>query len=224
MTTSTYNSQGSANKGFILVIVALCLAGAALVAFVAAGSGGDDPDAVAQTAEVTIEGELLPQMGNVNGLTNSSNDPAIGMVAATVIGTDFQGNEVRIEPDGRPKAVYFLAHWCQFCQDEVPAVQSLIDSGAQPEGMDIYGVATSTNSGQGNYPPLRWLQAEGFTPPVMRDSDNSEALINYGAGGFPYVVYLDGDNTVLARSSGSLDESTIAAAWQLTAGGVPAQG
>ncbi len=221
-TTKSYNSQQSSNKGFILAIVAICILGAAAVAIVAtSGAGSSDPDSVVQTAPVSIEGDALPQMPEVGGLTTAANDEAVGMVAPKLVGTDFEGNEVVIEADGRSKAVYFLAHWCVHCQAEAPRVQALIDAGSQPEGMDVYAVSTSVSAGRGNYPASKWLETGvGWTSPIMRDTESGEALVSYGAGGFPFVVYLDGNNTVLARSSGELDEAAIAAAWQLTASGV----
>ncbi len=223
MTSST--SSGGGSRGFLLAIVAVCILGAGLIAFVISSGAGDDPDAVDATAPVTVEGDLLAQMPSVGGVTNAANDEAIGQVAPRLVGTDFDGNEVVIEADGRPKAIYFVAHWCPHCQVEVPTVQALIDEGKLPEGMDVYGVSTSVNAGSSNYPPNRWLEgAEGWDVPTMRDSEDSEALINYGAGGFPYVVYLDGDNTVLARSSGELDSGTIEQAWALTAGAVASAG
>ncbi len=220
MTSSS--SSGGGSRGFILAIVAVCMLGAGLIAVVISTGAGDDPDAVETTAPVTIEGDILPQMPSVGGVTNASNDDAIGQTAPRLVGTDFDGNEVVIEADGRPKAVYFVAHWCSHCQAEVPVVASLIDQGKLPEGMDVYGVSTSVNAGQGNYPPNRWLDgADGWNVTTMRDSEENEALINFGAGGFPFVVYLDGDNTVLARSAGELDSAGIEQAWALTAGGVP---
>lgn len=217
-------ASGGGNKGFLLALVAVFVLGAGLIAVVIGSGAGDDPDAVDQTAEVSVDGELLPEMPSVGGITNAEVDEAVGMTAPRLVGTDFDGSEVVIEADGRPKAVYFIAHWCPHCQVEVATVQGLVNSGAVPEGMDLYAVSTSVSAGRGNFPPLRWLESENWTVPTIRDTDSSEALINFGAGGFPYVVYLDGDNNVLARSSGELDANTIQAAWALTANAVSADG
>ncbi|MEZ5377974.1 MAG: thioredoxin fold domain-containing protein [Acidimicrobiales bacterium] len=213
------SKAGGGSRGFLIAIVAICILGAGLIAVVIGSGAGNDPDAVDATSAVTIEGDALPAMPNVGGLTSSDNDSAIGMTAPRLVGTDFADNEIVIEADGRPKAVYFVAHWCPHCQVEVPVVQELIDAGSLPEGMDVYGVSTSVSAGRGNYPPNRWLDStEGWGVTTMRDTESSEALQSYGAGGFPYVVYLDGDNKVLARSSGELGSAAIAAAWQITAG------
>ncbi len=219
--TSPNNSGGGGSKGFILAIVAVCIIGAGLIAVVISGGASNDPDAVEPNAAVAVEGDLLPPMSSAGGVTNTSNDEAIGQVAPRLVGTDFAGNEVVIEADGRPKAVYFVAHWCPHCQVEVPTVQGLIDDGKLPDGMDVYGVSTSVSAGRSNYPPNRWLSGDrGWDVPTMRDSVENDALINYGGGGFPYAVYLDGDNKVLARSSGELGAPTIEQVWALTAGEV----
>ena len=87
-----------------------------------------------------------------------------------------------IEADGSPKAIYFIAHWCPHCQAEVPLVQGLIDDGRKPDALDIYAVSTAVDRGRGNYPPVDWLEEEGFTPIVVRDDDASSAFVEFGGG------------------------------------------
>ncbi|MFT7597715.1 MAG: hypothetical protein ACI8TP_000635 [Acidimicrobiales bacterium] len=53
--------------------------------------------------------------------------------------------------------------------------------------------------------------------PVLRDTANSDALIAYGASGFPFAVYLDGENRVLTRTSGELGAEAIEVLWLATA-------
>lgn len=169
-----------------------------------------DPE-VSQTAEVTISGDL-PRMPR-SGVMADSDDPANGEVAPTLTGTDFAGQDVVIEPDGRAKVIYFIAHWCPHCQEEVPKVQELIDAGALPAGVDVYAVSTTTDRTRGNYPPSAWLGGVGFSPPVLRDDDNNRSLVAFGAGAFPFAVYLDADHRVVARSSGTLDTDTMRQLW-----------
>ncbi len=209
-------------KGFMLAVFALVVIGIAAVAFVV--SGGDDADDAAvvgdgaETAAVDLTGEPLPPMPEGVRISEASNDPVVGTVAPTISGTDFSGSDVTIGPDGRAKAVYFIAHWCPHCQEEVPLVQDLIDEGTVPDGLDVYAVSTGVNSGQGNFPPSSWLTEEGFTPITMRDDDGSSAFAGFGGSSFPYVVYLDADHTVVARSAGNLDAATTTQLWELAAG------
>ena len=78
-------------------------------------------------------------------------------------------------------------------------------------------MATATNSAQDNYPPSEWLEREGWEPPVMVDDSDNSAHIAYGAGGFPYWVFLNADGTVAARSAGELDIATLEGFMQLIA-------
>lgn len=199
-------------KGFLIAIIAIVLVGAAAVALLAAQR---DSKVGEQTAAVQSEGEALPAF-TASGVSGSD-DEALGLVAPTLTGTTLSGDAITIGPDGEPKVIYFLAHWCAHCQAEVPKIQQMINDGSVPEGLQIYAVSTAVDLTRGNYPPESWLDVEGFTPITMRDDEGSPALAAYGGSSFPYVVYLDGDNRVIARSSGELDEATILQLWGMTA-------
>ena len=201
------------NLGFALIIVALVVVGALAVAFLATNRGSDVVVAEEQTGPVELVGEALPPLPDGVSIGTASNDPTVGTLAPTLTATDFEGNEVTIGPDGRPKAIYFLAHWCPHCQAEVPAVQQLITEGSLPEGVDLYAVSTAVDEGRGNYPPQRWLLGEGFEPLTVRDDASSSAFAAFGGTGFPYVVYLTGDNQLVGRSSGSLESEAIHTLW-----------
>jgi thiol-disulfide isomerase/thioredoxin len=220
--TSTSPALKSSNTTFVLIVVAVVAVGLLGVAYLAVNRDSPITEEVrdsAATAEVTVEGgESLSPLPEDLPLSDPSTDPEAGTVAPTLTGTGFDGSEVMIGPDGRPKAVYFLAHWCPHCQRELPVVQQLIADGELPEGLDIYAVSTSVDEGSGNYPPGVWLAREGFDKPTMRDDDDSSALLAYGGSGFPYVVYLDGENRVVARSAGELGRDGIVALWNQTVG------
>lgn len=168
----------------------------------------------AATAPVSVEGAELAEMPDV--LVTADDDPAAGAVGPTLRGTDFDGNPVTIGADGRAKVIYFVAHWCPHCQAEVPLIQQLIDQGRKPDNVDIYAVSTAVKPEGGNYPPATWLDRVGFSPVTMRDDETNTAVLAYGAGGFPYAVYLDSENRVIARSAGELGIDGIAQMWDLT--------
>ena len=129
---------------------------------------------------------------------------ASGLAAPEVVGQNFQGDEVRMVNDGRAKAIVFLAHWCQFCQAEVPEVQAWLDTGGGVDGVDFYAVATDMDSTRGNFPPSEWLDREGWSPPVIRDDNENSVLAAYGRGGFPYWTFVNADGTVQARVAGRI--------------------
>ncbi|MCP4225189.1 MAG: hypothetical protein GY773_17770, partial [Actinomycetia bacterium] len=138
--TSTSTQSGppaSSSRVFVFVVVALITVGLLGVAFLATSRDSVSSDVnEEQTADVEIDGDSLPPIPDgVIGITSAANDSAVGSIVPTLTGTDFEDNEITIEADGRPKVIYFLAHWCQHCQAEVPVVQELIDEGSQPEGL-----------------------------------------------------------------------------------------
>lgn len=160
-------------------------------------TGGSDETEV--YGEVTVEGESLPAFEG-----NSANDAAVGTVAPTLAGQDFDGSRVGIEADGRPKVVLLLAHWCPHCQAEVPRVVQWLEAGNQPEGVDFYGVSTLLQRPRGNWPPAQWLDSEGWNVPTIQDDADNSASAAFGLVTTPYWVVLDGDNRVVARLSGEL--------------------
>ncbi len=166
----------------------------------------------AETAPVTITGEPLVGLEGGGIVDTPELDPANGTVAPTLEGTNFQGETVTIGPDGRPKAVYFLAHWCPHCQDEVTLLKQLIEAGDKPEGIDIYGVTIAVRDDADNYPPSAWMA--DFPGVVMRDTLENDAAIASGVSGIPYVLYLDGENRLLSRSIGSLTEDQVLSQWR----------
>ncbi|KAA0235789.1 MAG: Thiol-disulfide oxidoreductase ResA [Acidimicrobiales bacterium] len=217
---------GKSNTGIIIgIVIAVVIIVAAVVAILLTqGSGDDDvadvelqegsgpsnqqepidPAAATQeTAAVQIDGSPLPE------LADPGNDPAVGMQAPSLVGESFDGSVVEIVPDGQLKAVAFLAHWCPHCQKEVPEMVELIEKGNWPADVAFYAVATGTDEGQPNYPPSEWMATEGLTARVMVDDENSAAAQAYGLPGFPYWVFLDGDNKVVARVSGEIGQEGL---------------
>lgn len=209
MTSPTPSTNSS--RWFILSIVAIVVLGAAAVAFLA---NSRTSTTASQTASVEVLGAPLDRLPFDVNLTTHDTDPLAGQRAPTLIGTNFEGEQVRIEPDGRAKAIYFLAHWCPHCQAEVPAINELVDEGRLPEGIDIYAVSTGVDATRGNYPPERWLETEGFEPLVLRDDAQSTAFNGFGGTSFPYAIYLDQDHNIVARSAGQLGKDAIELIWQ----------
>ena len=84
-------------------------------------------------------------------------------------------------------------------------VTNTATTAAMNQSGDDAPVAASTrvSAPDGNYPPSEWLEREGVSGvPTIADDEGSTALAAYGAGRFPYLVYLDADNNVVLRTSG----------------------
>lgn len=169
------------------------------------------------TGPVELFGDELVPMPASGLLTDVLQDPAIGTIAPEFEGLDFADNLLSVSADGRPKVVIFVAHWCPHCQKEVPQVVELYEGGLLSTEVDVYAVSTAVDEVRGNYPPDAWLEAERWPFPVIRDSGFYELMQGFGGTGFPFAVYLDGENRVVARSVGSLTVEEMLAAWGLLA-------
>jgi thiol-disulfide isomerase/thioredoxin len=188
------------------------LVGLVLIVLLAISIAGEEElDASIGFGEVTLEGDVLP------ALADPVNDSARGMTAPTVSGADWEDNPSRISPDGRPKLLVFLAHWCPHCQAEVPVVQQWLDDGGLPEGVDIYSLTVATDRLRPNWPPQDWLVEEGWTVPVIMDDEIGTAAAGYGLVGTPMYVVLDGENKVLQRISGEIGVAGLETLAQIAA-------
>jgi cytochrome c biogenesis protein CcmG, thiol:disulfide interchange protein DsbE len=181
--------------GIIGGVVGLAL----IVLLAVAIAGEEEADASIGFGDPVVTGDPLPVYNS-----GSPTDPVVGFAAPETVGADWEENEVRIEADGRPKIVLFLAHWCPHCQAEVPVVQGWLDAGNLPDDVDIYSVATSTDRLRPNWPPQDWLEDEGWTVPVVMDDQIGTVGASYGMAGTPFYVVLDGDNNVVRRISGEI--------------------
>ena len=190
--TESGNPQALKIIGIIAAVIVLLL----LVAVVAGFIGNEEPGNEYGDPQVSGQLPLMPPDNRVDTTANGETSP-------TVIGQDFDGNEVRIENDGRAKAIVLIAHWCGFCQNEVPAVQAWLDAGGGVEGVDMYSVATAMDSNRDNFPPSEWLDREGWTVPVIRDDSTGSVHSAYGSGGFPFWVFVNSDGTVAFRLAGA---------------------
>jgi cytochrome c biogenesis protein CcmG/thiol:disulfide interchange protein DsbE len=171
----------------------------------APASGASAPATAGSSAAPVITGAALPEF---QYQLPDAPDPAVGMPAPEVRGTDFTGKQVAIANDGRPKVIFFIAHWCPHCQREVPLIQAWANSGGVPSGVDLISVATSIDPSRPNYPPDAWLAREGWTVPVIADPTNSVAGA-YGLPAFPYWVFVGPDGNVRARAVGELTTDNL---------------
>lgn len=186
------------NKKSLLWIVG-GVVGVGLLALMAYAIAGEEPpDASVAFRPVTVEGTPLPQ------IPQGQSDSAVGQIAPTVVGEDWNGNRVTIEPDGRPKVIIFLAHWCPHCRAEVPEVVDWMEAGGVPDDVDFIAVTIFSDRSQVNFPPQDWLDDEDWDAPTIMDSAERQVAIAYGAGSTPFYMVLDGQNRNLGRTSGRL--------------------
>ena len=84
---------------------------------------------------------------------SGTEDVAIGLTAPSLLRVPtWTTTRSRIEPDGTPKIVVFLAHWCPHCQAEVPVIQQWLDEGNLPDDVEMISISTSANELRGQFP------------------------------------------------------------------------
>ncbi len=108
------------NKNFIIaggVVLAIGLAVAIGVTLVDEPLDGNLPE-----GETTVNGDILPEFASEN-----DDNIARGLAAPTFSAPNENSEIVSLQKNGNAKALIFLAHWCGYCQQEVPVVQEYVD-------------------------------------------------------------------------------------------------
>ena len=204
-------SSSSSGRGKFIVgaIIAIVIAGAAIVAISSSGSNSESSaNNVSEFSDITVTGESLPAFDSAS----TAADTAIGLPVPVISGKGFAGTPITTEGNGTPMLLVFLAHWCPHCQREVPLLVQWEKDGKVPTGVDVIAVATGTDPANPNYPPSEWLAREEFPAlwPVIADSKDKEAANAFGLSGYPYFVLVDAQGKVFKRASGEIpiDELT----------------
>ena len=111
---------------------------------------------------------------------------------------------------GEPTLVAFVAHWCPHCQVELPVIVDLM-AGGDLDGVRTVAVLTGTDERRPNFPPVAWLEREGWTGEILLDDESATAARSYGLSSYPFLVFLDGEGTVVARTQGEVPADDIVA-------------
>ena len=196
-----FRERKQLNRNFIIagaVVLVVGLAVAIGVSLVDEPLDGNLPE-----GETTITGQGLPEYAGEN-----DDNVARGLDAPIFSGPNENSEIVSLEKNGNAKVLLFLAHWCGFCQKEVPIVQEYIDIIGIPQGVEIIAVATSIDRSRDNYPPHDWLEREGWSEIQIYDVDRDIGTA-YGVNSFPYWVFLDKDLKIVARRTGNLPQDQV---------------
>ena len=197
-------NKSSYKSVWLIGSIAAAIAIAAIVAVATQSSSDDVVTGVEEFNSVEVAGDPLPQY------SDSASDTAIGMTAPVLTGKGFTGNTIVTGP-GAPTLLVFLAHWCPHCQREVPLLVQWNRDGLVPSGVDVIGIATSSDPASPNFPPSEWLAREEFPAlwPVMTDSGEKTAATAMGVSGFPFFVLLDSNGKVALRVSGEIEMQVL---------------
>jgi thiol-disulfide isomerase/thioredoxin len=142
--------------------------------------------------------------------TNGTADTALGLTMSTVSATDAYSLEaMNIDPADGTKRVWLIwAHWCPYCQQELPELsQWWPENAAQFPNSELVTVTTSMDPERGN-PLDEYLAAEQFPFPVLLDEDSTIAA-QFGVSAFPFWVVTNADGTVLYRTAGLIGTDAV---------------
>ncbi len=164
---------------------------------------GSSPADTAGTAGST--GQFLPRY------QSGAPDAAVGLQLAPVTGTWYSdGAEHTIDPaDGKARAWIIWAHWCPYCQQELPDVKAWYEQHASSmSNMEVVSITTSIDETRGN-PLVPYLETQQFPFPVFVDT-TGELAAQFGVSAFPFWVFTGPDGVVLGRTAGLIGPDQMA--------------
>jgi thiol-disulfide isomerase/thioredoxin len=189
------------------IVLVLALAGIAVLltggdeeagGVLAPGESAPEGVEIEETRPVEVTGAPVPQLDR-----EAASDPAIGTPLPTLTGETFDGQPITVGgPSDGPTLVVYLAHWCPFCNEEIPELITVNQRGGFPDDLTVVGVSTGVDPAAPNYPPSEWLVEKGWPWRTLADSPESTAFVVSGGAGFPYLVLLDAEGNIIARDSG----------------------
>ena len=138
-------------------------------------------------------------------------DAALGVVLGELSGPEYYSEtDLAVDPaDGTTRAWMVWAHWCPYCQQELPPLSEWYEANADLyPNVELVSVTTSIDPSRPN--PLEPYLDELQLPfPAIVDADLSLAG-QLGASAFPFWVFTGPDGTTLLRVAGYLEVEQLA--------------
>jgi len=138
-------------------------------------------------------------------------DAALGVVLGDVAGVDYYTDaEMTVNPaDGTARAWLVWAHWCPYCQRELPPLSDWYNENADLyPNVELISVTSSIDPARGN--PLEPYLDELQLPfPAIVDPDLALAE-QFGLSAYPFWVFTAGDGATLLRVAGFLEIEQVA--------------
>jgi len=161
---------------------------------------------------VTISGTALPV------LQQGVEDTALGLTVPQVTGADFDGNAQAITANGNSKLIVALAHWCPYCNQELPVLRDWYAAADLPAGIEVIVVNVFTDPTRDRYPPSTWLAELSWNGPVIADDAAGSLARALGIASVPYNLLVTPEGTVAGRIVGGLTVEQLDSAVEYLAG------
>lgn len=150
--------------------------------------------------------------GSLPAFTDTNNDPAVlgQMAIADITGPEYySGSEASyISGDGKARVWLIWAHWCPYCQAELPDLEAWWpENQSRFPNVELVTVSSAIDDSRSN-PLTPYLDAEGFSFPVIVDDSGALSQL-FGTSAFPFWVVTDANGTVVLRVAGALGVENV---------------
>jgi thiol-disulfide isomerase/thioredoxin len=162
------------------------------------GAASTTADGTGAYGVVTVSGPALPTF------TSGQADAALGLAVPRIDGVDFEGRPQAISANGKGKLIVALAHWCPYCQQELPILSEWYASADLPDDIEVFLLSVFASPERGNFPPGPWLTGEAWGGPILADDPAGSMANALGIASVPHNLLVAPDGTVAARITGGL--------------------
>ncbi len=161
---------------------------------------------------VTVSGGPLPR------LQQGVEDTAIGLAVPEIAGMDFAGNARAITANGKGKLIVALAHWCPYCNEELPVLRDWYDTADLPDDIEVLVLSVFADPSRAHFPPSTWLAEGSWNGPVIADDEAGSLADALGIASVPFNLLVTPEGTVAARVVGSLSADQLDSAVEYLVG------
>ena len=132
------------------------------------------------------------------------------MTLASITGTEYYtGAEASYSPDdGKARVWLVWAHWCPYCQAELPDLTEWYPENADRfPNVELVTISSAIDETRDN-PLIPYLDDGQFSFPVVID-ETGELSQLFGTTAFPFWVVTDSEGTVVLRVAGALGVDSV---------------
>lgn len=149
-------------------------------------------------------GTVLVNSGTALPLFNLNEpvDAAIGETLASFQAQTINGEVFNSIEPGVARIYSVLAHWCPFCQQELPEITDWLAENDLGDDVEFVAASVAVDPARDNYPPADWFASEGFDGTIIVDSTQGQLLELLGTQSFPFLVAVNASGEVVDRFSG----------------------